>query len=361
MRLPEGAVPDQYLAFTTRLTVSGYQRITMRVVAGCILALSVPALLAGLVPVTSPWPGFRIAYVTLAVASVGLAVPWLRYRWPTRRESVIVVVLGTLALAAGCLATIDPLAGMVIASAFSFILGLTALFHSLRLLGFVIAVAAVTVAVTAARIAADEVPTALAVSIPIVLLCVVVTFGCRTIAQVGGSADPQYDIDPLTGLLTRESFYESASTLLGARQREDDRNLVIAVASIDGFAAIASVQGGRGADQAEVAAARALRDTTRREAVVGRAGNGEFWIADIFTVPDPSPLVERVRGAVATTPSGITASIGVVSAALRPLTSRPPHDVLDEVIALASAAMAEARRLGGNTARYRLDPALGGD
>jgi hypothetical protein len=66
----------------------------------------------------------------------------------------------------------------------------------------------------------------------------------------------------------------------------------------------------------------------------------------------------RGRGAIAATPAGITASIGVVSTQLQPLVTRPPHDVLDELIALGSAAMADARRRGGNQSRYLLDPKL---
>lgn len=358
MRLSAGAAPDQYHAFTTRLTASGHQAVTMRVVAGCILALGVPSLLAGVVPAATPWPGFRLTYAVIAIAALGLAVPWLRYRWPTRRQSATVMVLGTLALAAGSLATIDPMAGMVVASSFTFVLGFTALFHSSRLLAFVAAVAGITLVVTAARIATAAVSTAVALTIPVLLLFVVITFGCRTIARVGGSGDAHYDLDPLTGLLTRGAFYERTSELIGARHREDDRYLAVAVVDIDGFAAVASVQGGRGADDAQAAVGQALRETTRREAVVAHVDKSEFLIADIFATSDPAPLIERVRGAVSATPSGITASIGVVSTPLRPLMSRPPHDVLDELIAMASAAMAAARRRGGNQAHYVLDPEL---
>jgi GGDEF domain-containing protein len=358
MRLLTSAGPDQYHAFTTRLTAAGYQALTMRVVAGCIMALALPSILAGLAPSVTPWPGFRIVYTLIAVACLGLAVPWLRYRWPTRRESAVVVVLGTVALATGCLATVDPLAGMVTASAFSFILGYTALFHSARILGFTIVVAAGTVAVTIVRIAVDEVNTAIAVATPVLLLYVVVTFACRTVARVSIAGEVQYDIDSLTGLLMREAFYERASTLIGARHRDEDRYLVVAVVDIDGFAAITSVQGGRGTNDAQVAVSQALRETARREAALAHVGSGEFLIADVFTISDPAPLIERVRGAIAATPAGITVSIGVVSTPLQPLVNRPPHDVLDELIALGSAAMADARRRGGNQSRYLLDPQL---
>lgn len=358
MREFSGAGGDQYHAFTTRLTASGYQIITMRVVAGCILALGVPAILAGLAPSVTPWPGFRLAYTVIAVACLGLAVPWLRYRWPTRRESAVAISLGTVALAAGCLATVDPLAGMVTASAFATVLGYTALFHGARMTAFTISVAGVAIAVTTLRIAADDVPTAIALATPVILICVVATFTCRTVARVSTAGKVRYEIDPLTGLLTRDAFYESTSTLIGARHRDQDRYLVVAVVDIDGYAAITSVQGGRGTNDAQVAVSRALRETARHEAVLAHVGAAEFLIADIFTISDPAPLIERARSAIAATPAGITASIGVVSTPLQPLVSRPPHDVLDELIALAFTAMADARRRGGNQSRYLIDPQL---
>ncbi len=359
MRLPTGYSHDQYNAFTTRLAAAGYQTTTMRVVGGSILALGLPAVLAGVVPNATPWPGFRLVYALIALACIGLAAPWFRYRWPTRRESTAVVVLGTMALAGGCLATIDPMSGLLTAVAFLFILGFAALFLGSRLLLAAAVSAALTVAVLAVRIARDQgVATAIAVTTPIVLLCVVVTYACRTIATVGGDDGSHADLDPVTGLMTRESFYEHASTLLGARHRDDDRYLVIAVVTVDTLSVIAGVHGSRGTNQALVSAGQALRETVRRGAVIGHLGESDFVVADTFTIPDPTPLVERIRGAIFSTPSGITSSIGVVSTALRPIADRPPHDLLDEVIGLATGAMSEARRDGGNQVRYILDKDL---
>lgn len=356
MRLTGGYVPDQYHAFTTRLAAAGYQTATMRVVGGAILALGVPSLLAGVVPSTPPWPGFRLVYISIAIACVFLAAPWFRYRWPTRRESTAVVVLGTVALAGGCLATIDPQAGLLTAVAFLFVLGFAALFHSSRLLWFAAVTAGLSIAALSVRVALDQgVAPAVAVTTPIVLCCVIITYACRTIATVGSDRHTAADIDPVTGLMTRESFYAQASTLLGSRHRDDDRYLVVAAITVDTLSAIAGIQGPRGTTRALVSAGQALRETVRRGAVIGHLSESDFVVADTFTTPDPSPLVERLRSAIAATPSGITVSIGVVSTAMRPLADRLPEDVLDEVIELATDAMSESRRDGGNQVRYIVD------
>jgi len=351
---------DQYYSFTATLSARGHQTVAMRVVASCILLLGIPALLAALSPTTTPLPGGRAALGTIAAACVVLAAPWLRRRWPTRRESAAVVIAGALALAAGCLVPADPLAGLLVAVAYPFVLGFTALFHSARLLIFTIAVSAFSIGWLWVRIAVDEWNTAIAVSIPLVLLCVGVTYACRTIAELGGPGYAPADLEPTTGLLTRDRFYDEAATMLGARNRDDDRFLVLLVASVDSLTAIASVEGARGATKAKVAAAQALRDIVRRGAVLAHVGEADFYIADTFTTPDPDPLVARVRSAITTTPMGLTASIGVVSTPLRPLIGRAPYDVLDEVVALATTAMFEARSAGGNQARYVLKNQLSG-
>ncbi len=361
MRRPAGRVPDQYHAFTARLAARGYQRATMRLVAGCILGLGLPALLAAPNPLATTGAHGRAILAVIALGCALLAVPWLRYRWPTRAESTTVVVIGTVMLAVGCTITSVPLVGLLIAVGFPFVLGYIALFHSVRLLAFSGIVTASTIALLSARVAVDDVPTAFAVVTPLVMLTVVVTFACRTVATVGGAEGLQTDVEPVTGLLTRESFYEEAATLLGARQRGDDRYLVVAVVGIDALSAIAEVSGGWVATQARIHAGQALRETLRRDAVLGHVGDSDFLIADIFTTADPEPLVERVRGSIFATATGSTASIGVVSTPLRPLSDRPPQEVLDEVIDMATTAMTQARHAGGNRARYVLDPALGRD
>jgi GGDEF domain-containing protein len=344
-----GSVPDQYYAVTARLAARGHQQTTMRVVAGCILTLALPALLAATNPRASNIPGGRLLLALIPLACLALASPWLRYRWPTRSQSIAVVIIGVLLLSAGCIVSHNPFSGMLVATTFPFVLGYAALFHGMRLQVFVSVVTGATILWLAIQIAGQDVPTAIAVTTPVVLINVAVLMACRVIAEFGSSSDEPTDVEPLTGLLTRQSFDEAAATLLGSRNRDDDRYLVVAVITIDGFAALLSLQGGRGADRARIAVAQALRETVRRDAVAGHVDEAEFLIADVFTTPDPSPLAERIRSAVASAPGGVTASIGMVSTPLRPLAGQPPNDVLDEAIARATTAMFQARRRGGNT------------
>lgn len=361
MRLRNGSVPDQYYVITSRLAARGHQQTTMRVVAGCILLLSMPALLAMTNPASTRIAAGRAVLAVLALTCVGMASPWMRHRWPSREQSCVIVIVGSVALGTGCVLATDPLAGLLTATTFSFILGYALLFHGPRLQAFTAAVAVLAIGWLAVRIALRDIPTAIAVVLPVALSNVVVSYACRTIGELSASDSGPADLEPLTGLLTRKSFDEIAGTLLGARNRDDDRYLVVVIATIDGLAALLSVKGTRGVDAARVAVGQALRETVRRDAVIGHVGDGEFLVADTFTAPDPSPLAERIRSSVAAAPGRMTASIGVVSTPLRPLAGRPPEEVLDEVIALATTAMHRARRHGGNTVEYDLEPDLKSD
>lgn len=357
-----GGGPDQYHLFTTKLSADGYQRTVMRALAGCILCLALPAFLGSAFSRTTDLPGGQAALALIAVGCLGLASPWLGHRWPSRRVSAAVVALGTAALSAGSLIPADPMSGLLVAVGFPLVLGFTALFHSSRLLVFVATVSAVTILWLLIRVATEkDLATATAVTVPLVLLCSIITYACRTIAAVGGSPYTPAEIDPVTGLLTRESFYDGVATLLGARDRDDDRFLVVVAVGIDGFSAIAGMYGARGVNQAQVDAGQAIRETARRDAIISRLGEAEFLVADTFTTADPAALVDRVLGAIAATPTGMTASVGVVSTPLRPLAGRPPYLVLDEVIDLSVAAMAQARAAGGNQARFVLRPLLSTD
>ena len=353
-----GPVPDQYYAVTSRLTAGGYRPTTMKVVAGCIFALGLPPLLGAFNPAASHIPGGRAVLAISPLACLALAAPWLRHRWPTRAQSITVVLAGALLLAAGCVVAHNPFSGLLVATAFSFVIGYATLFHGPQVQLLAAAATAATIGWLSIQIGTiDSAAAAVAVTTPVVLIDAAVMFACRTIASMTASAEARTDVDPLTGLLPRQAFDEVAGNLIGARNRGDDRYLVIVLLTVDGFAALLSVAGRRGADRALVAVGRALRDTVRRDAVIGHVGEAESVVADTFTAADPTPLAERIRGAIAATPVGITASIGVVCTPLRPLGGRPPEDVLDEFIAVATTAMHRARRQGGNTAEYVIDPA----
>jgi len=166
------------------------------------------------------------------------------------------------------------------------------------------------------------------------------------------------NFEPLTGLFNRDGFYEKATTLLASRSRGDDRFLAIAVVNLDTFSLVGEFSGLTGSNRARVEIAARLRETARRDAVLAHIADSEFVIGDLFDSDDASALVERVRGTVSGSPSRLSASIGVVTTALAPLVQLPPHDVLDELLSIATNAMYESRKCGGNQVTYVRSPTL---
>jgi diguanylate cyclase (GGDEF)-like protein len=353
-----GRPANQYYTLTALLAARGAQTYTSRVIAGCVFTLGLITLGTISSSATFQWPIGRELLIAVGVLCFVSTFIWLRHRWPTRTESALLVVIAAIAIPIGTVIPAIPMYGLLGSVSFALIIGYTALFHGPRLLAAILTIAVVTLAYLGSRMVHVDLPLALAGVALMLLLYVFAAFSCRLVVWLSGTEDGADSVEPLTGLLNRDAFYLQTSTLLASRNRGDDRFLVIGVVNIDSFAAMVAVAGNRGGNRARIAAGQALRETVRRDAIVGHVGEAEFFVADCFTTPDSSPLIERIRGAIAATPAGMTASIGVVSTPLRPLVEHPPNEILDEIVALATTAMYEARRAGGNQARYVVHPNL---
>jgi len=349
---------DHYYWLTAFLAARGAQTRTCRVIAAVIfVGGAIPSILmASPVGPSGVWG--RSVAVAVAVCSLVMAAVWLRNCWPSRITSELCVVTGSLCIAASSLVQTDPLVGLLGSTAFAVLGGFIALFHSMRLLMFVWLIATATVVFVGARLAATD---------PVLAVCAVLlilgvnlfgVFACRTLLRSMNTDGLLEDVEPLTSLLTREAFAEKVATLMSSRGRGGDRYLAVAVVNLDSFSLLQDMAGVTAANRARVAVGQGLRETVRRVAVLAHVEEAEFYIADVLTSDDPSPFVERVRATVASSPSRLTASIGVVSTPLSPLAGQPPYDVLDEVLGIATEAMQKARRSGGNKVHQVLSPPL---
>ncbi len=349
---------DHYYWLTAFLAARGAQKTTCVVVAGMIASAGTMPLFMIASPSGPSGVTGRIVAAVGAVVALAMAAVWLRNRWPSRIASELCVVTGSIYIAIGSLVAANPLVGLLGSTTFAILGGFVALFHSMRLLMFMWSVGAVTVGVLAARVAETDAALAITGALLVALINVFGVFACRTLLRSITSDVQLDDLEPLTNLLTWDAFAEKAATLMSSRERGGDRYLVVAVVNLDSFSLLRDMSGAAVANRARVDVGQRLRETVRQVALIAHVADDEFLIAEVLTVDDPSPLVERVRATIATTPSRLTASIGAVSTALTPLAGHPPYDVLDEVLSVATEAMHEARRAGGNQARLVLSPAL---
>lgn len=349
---------DHYYYLTAFLASRDVQAICCRVIAAMIVG-------QGVISVALLWSPLGVHGTTNRAVAVGIALccavmgaMWLRPRWPTLAQSRMTVVVGTLCIAAACLIQSEPVAGLFGATTFGLVSAYAALFHDPRLLALCWTVAAATLTVLSIRWASFDVAFAVASALLVALVVVFVTFiGRMTIWLMDADAFHP-NLDALTGLLNHDGFSEKAATLLTSSSRTDDRFFVIAVVNLDSFSLLRGLAGTVGANKARVEVARRLRDTSRRSAVLAHTSDSEFVIADVFTEPDASPLVDRVEGTIKAQSARLTASIGVVCTPLAPIAKLPAPAVIDEMLAVATNAMYDARRAGGNRVTYVKNPAL---
>ena len=349
---------DQYDWLTALLRARQAQTLTCRLIAALIVATGlVPTLL---IPnLADPHRIAKVAVsVSITIGCAAMAMLWLRSQWPSRRQSQLVAVVGTLCIATACLIQTQPLIGLLGCTAGAIMAAYTAFFHSLRLLAFIWSVAGATLGVVAVGLAASGVSLAAAGTLLVVLINVAAVFVARGVIRLLDKNVAGADLTPLTGLLTTDGFYDDVATLMGARSRREDRYLAAVVIDIDNYSALLAVEGAAAGTQATVDTGDKLRRTVRREAVLAQAGEAQFWVADVFTAADPTALIDRIRSAIADRPSRMTASIGAVITPLRPLVAQPPRDVMDEVLGIAADAMQEARRAGGDQRRVVVNPTL---
>ncbi|CAN5168690.1 diguanylate cyclase [soil metagenome] len=342
---------DHFYWLTAFLAARGAQVFTCRAVAICTFGI-------GAIAFAMLWspsgPGSTLArtlVIGAAVCCTLQAALWLRNTWPTRGWSGAYSVTTSLCIAVSCLAQANPVAGLFGTSAFAALAGYIGFFHTARLLIFNLAVTTATAVFLGLRVAEqnDTVWAACAL-IFIAVANLSVPFGSQAVVRLLGINVLNADIDPLTGLLNRDAFYRTTGEFVAARARVDDCYLVIVLVSLDNFTLLTGTQGRVSGDRARVAAAQTLRETTRSNAIVAHIGEAEYLIADTFATTDATPLVERVRGAIATTPPRLTASIGVVATPMHGLADCPPYELMDELVVIAEGAMADARRAGGNMA-----------
>lgn len=344
--------PEHFYWLTSFLAAREAQSATCRLIATFAATL-------GAVPLAMQWSAAGPqTWLTRGVGGVvtlsclAMAALWLRSRWPSRRASALFVIGTAVNIAAGCLIMSDPSAGLLLSTGFAVLGAYVALFHTAHYVVLVFAVAEFTGIGLAFRLAETADPIWAATSLAIVLtVTVAVPFACHLLLYVIDIDVDNADIDPLTGLLNREAFYR-ATGLIVSRSRDDDQRLVLVVINLDNMRLLRETDGAVACERARVAIGQTLRETTRHDAFVAHTADDEYLIADTFPTTDSFPLVERVRTAIAATPPRVTASMGVVSTPMRGLCACPPSDLLDELITIATMAMYDARRAGGNQARY---------
>lgn len=324
-----------------------------RLLAVTITSLGVvPLLLLG----TPAGPQGVFRYVALGVSACGLLMAWWWWRrqWPSRTQSWLVVAIGTGGIAGICVLISNPVVGLLGSAVFSLITTYAAFLHSRRILVLTWVASGIVVAYLAVRVAITDFWLGVCGAVVSMLIVVTTSAMCRMAVGLLDHDNVQHpnEIDPLTGLLNRDAFDIHAATMLGSHSRHDDQYVVILAIGIDDMSLLCDMDGTHSTVHARVAVGQALRETVRHRVPLAHVSDSEFLIADVFKTNDPSPLVDRIRIAISTTPMRLTASIGTACSPLRPLTELPAEQVVDALVELALRAMNQSRAAGGNQTTY---------
>ena len=304
-------------------------------------------------------PRYPVAEIVAPVASgVGMTVAllWL-IRWPTRGQSVVFALTGSVCITASCLVQRDPLAALLGSCAFAVLGGYIAFFHTAQYMVVNLAIAVTTAVTIAARLARSyDIFVAASGLMLVLVLNVAFPIAVQWLVHALASELRQSSRDALTGLLIRRAFYQSTYGLL-LRRREGSSYLGAAMIDLDNFKRLNDTQGHATGDQALAAVAGALRLACSPTSIIARFGGEEFVVADIYRTDDLYEIAEHLRNAVGATRYPITASIGIVCIPLGPSFDPAERELINDLVNAADTAMYAAKRAGGNQSRStHLDP-----
>jgi len=342
--------PDYYDELSSHLEARGIAaitRVTISVVAGSLALVALGTIWSA----TGPRGVVQVACALAACAGGAIGASLWALSWPTQAQAIWYAVLCNASIVLATLAQSEPQAALLGCTSFATLAGYIAMFHTAPLMAYNFMIASVIGAVEAIRVAAKlGIVAALCAYALLMLLNLAVPFGVQVVVHVLGADAVRAERDELTGLLTRRAFRRRAKARL-AQGRDQLAHVVITMIDLDRFKQLNDNYGHRTGDDALVAVARALRDTTDDTAVIGRSGGEEFVIAAIWHPDEIGRRAQQLCDVIAALPFGITASVGTanIDSAYRPTDS---GDLLFELISAADDAMYVAKRRGGNQASH---------
>jgi len=351
--------PDPFDSVTMFLRQRGLSR-PARVLMAMITVSS------ALVPISVLVQSRHAAPILIAVGVAGAALStvltwfWLTH-WPTRRQSLVSVVLGTLCVAAWSITQPSAWGAALACTAATITGGYIAFFHSARALVFNTAVALATAVVVAVRLARDAgLSTALAAFWLVWLLNVAVPLAIKGTSKAMSRYAARSDEDPLTGLLNRRGFVEAVIPLMAEMTARRHDHVVVLMVDLDDFKRVNDTYGHAAGDRTLMAVADLLREHAPVGAAICRCGGEEFIAAFTSMSPDVSALTTELREGIRSRCNDVTASIGVASAHRSDVATASTEHI-DRLVEAADLAMYEAKRMGGNRVElaWRREPANG--
>jgi len=339
--------PDHFDWFTGYLRGRGMLRITRYLIVAMTVSLAGVATPLMFSPAGPQADMFRLAAWLAIAGLVPCAALWMM-RWPSRRESILFVLVVNLCIAVFCGVQSNPLIGLVGATTFAVTGGYIACFHTAGYMVYNFAAASYVAGLEARAYASTGDPwLALTALILVLLLNIALPSGIQAVVHALGGDVLRSDRDPLTRLLNRRAFFDRVHAALRSPP-PGHNHLAVIMIDLDNFKGLNDTFGHATGDQALVAVGEVLQTTSRPGALAGRIGGEEFLIADFRSESAANAVAQRLCEAIAELPYPITASVGVAFSRFDRLAAEGHIELVHDLCRQSDTAMYAAKRNGGN-------------
>ncbi|MDT5411939.1 MAG: hypothetical protein QOG14_4159 [Mycobacterium sp.] len=281
----------------------------------------------------------------MTLASIGWAVYWWWFPWPTARQAAALFAFTDIGVAIATALHADPLAALSTTPLFALPGAFIVFFYGPRANAVHMAFATVTIVSAASWLAVSDHPDAVPLAISKALIALTVTVGIFPFVQFGfwlvRSNSIESLTDPLTDLANRRGLSNYLSRKINRLTSLEP--LCAFVIDLDGFKNINDEYGHKIGDAVITRTAERIRLSVGPSAFVARTGGEEFVVIDLLELSAAATIAEGIRVAIEAleTPRA-TASIGIAVGAVSDVSE------FDAIHACADEAMYAAKRSGGN-------------
>jgi diguanylate cyclase (GGDEF)-like protein len=284
--------------------------------------------------------------VGMILASIGWAVYWWWFPWPTARQAAALFALTDIGVAIATGLHADPLAALSTTPLFALPGAFIVFFYGPRANAVHMVFATVTIVSAATWLAVSDYPDAVPLAISKALIALTVTVGTFPFVQFGFWLVRNNSIESLTDPLTDLANRRGLSNYLARkvnRLTSSLEPLCAFVIDLDGFKNINDEYGHTIGDAVITRTAERIRLSVGPSAFVARTGGEEFVVIDLLELSAAASIAEGIRTAIEALESPkATASIGIAVGAVSDVSE------FDAIHACADEAMYAAKRSGGN-------------
>ncbi len=171
---------------------------------------------------------------------------------------------------------------------------------------------------------------------------------CSSLVELAGSLDDGPDLDPMTGLMRKESgaaLLPHQLNTLKERAESEASSVAVAFVDLDGFKAVNDNLGHDEGDILLEKVGQLIRNTIREGDFAARWGGDEFVLAGLVDAGGAARFAERVLEAITIDYKGypISGSIGAVTV---PKDLQVTKTIADALVKVADQAMYQAKQAG---------------